>query len=493
MTRSAFTWFFTLPILLLFTAFVPYANAETDWPQWRGPLGNGVAAGEVDLIERLPEEGLKPEWIVSDLPNLKGGGWSSPVVADGRVYLFTHKRFGRQGAGRLGRAKYPYLPPEKRTGMSDEEYAEYEQKRRDEQEARAKAYRFDESLYCLDAATGETLWVNTRNSVYTRFSQSGTPTVREDGVYILGAGRVARKIDLKGKDVWTTELEGEFRDEFLQSSFAVANGVAVVKCGALFALDAQSGKVLWQAGENRNGAPHSSPIIHQQGDQALAIANLDGKDTVAFRLRSGEEVWRVRSEAGNSTPLVVEDKLLTYGSSRKRGLRCFDLTENPPQLLWTFQGAADPGSSPVVVDEVVYVQGDRRLAAVELDSGDAKWQAQLDLNRPRYTSLIAADGKVFYGFDGLLCFEAGTRRFRPLMQGVVNREGLLADEEAFRKMLKIDELERTAEGQREAEVLWRKEIGRNGPLPCSTPAIANGRLFVRLQGALACYDLRAKP
>ena len=78
------------------------------------------------------------------------------------------------------------------------------------------------------------------------------------------------------------------------------------------------------------------------------------------------------------------------------------------------------------------------------------------------------------------------------MQAVVNRDGLLAEQDWFRRTLKIDEFERTAEGQKEAEVIWRKEISRSGPLPCSTPAIAGGRMYIRLQTGIACYDLRAK-
>ncbi len=469
-----------------------HLEAADDWPQWRGPQRNGLVPSGPALIDALPDGGLKPAWMVRDLPNLKSGGWSSPSVFEGRVYVFTHKRFSRTDAKKPGRTQFPYLPPEKRTGMTDEEYAEYEKNRRDEQEARAKAFRFDESLYCLDSETGERIWTNQRTSAYTRFPQSGSPTIAGGRIYVLGAGRIARCIGLDGKDIWSSQLEGEFRDEHLQSSFAVIGQVAVVKCGQLFALDVDSGKVLWSAGDAKSGAVHSSPTVWRSGDEAVVIANLDGKNTVGLRAKDGEELWRVRSDAGHSSPLISGEKLITYGSSRKRGLKCFDLSSTPPKMEWVFQGAADPGSSPVVLGDSVFVQGDRRLASVDLKTGKAKWSANLDLNRPRYTSLIAADDKVFYAFDGLLCFDATSRRFKPLMQAVVNRDGLLAEQDWFRRTLKIDEFERTAEGQKEAEVIWRKEISRSGPLPCSTPAIAGGRMYIRLQTGIACYDLRAK-
>ncbi len=468
------------------------SGAADDWPQWRGPQRNGLAASGPALLGALPENGLKPTWLIRELPNLKSGGWSSPAVFDGRVYLFTHKRFARKDAKRPGRTKFPYLPPEKRTGMTDEEYAEYEKNRRDEQEVRAQAFRFNEALYCLDCETGETIWTNQRDSTYTRFSQSGSPTIAGGRIYVLGAGRVARCIGLDGKDLWSTELEGEFRDQHLQSSFAVAGNVAVVKCGRLFALDAQTGKVLWSAGDPLGGATHSSPNVWSGGDGDVVIANLEGKNTVGLNAQDGRELWRVQSDAGHSSPLVFGTKLFTYSSNRKKGLKCYDLATTPPKMDWVFQGASDPGSSPVASGDSVFVQGDRRLACVSIRTGKAKWSTNLDLNRPRYTSLIAADDKVFYAFDGLLCFDAKSRRFEPLMQAVVNREGLLAEQDWFRQTLNIDQLETTAEGQKEAEILWQKEIGRSGPLPCTTPAIAGGRMYIRLQSGIACYDLRAK-
>lgn len=158
--------------------------------------------------------------------------------------------------------------------------------------------------------------------------------------------------------------------------------------------------------------------------------------------------------------------------------------------LWTCTTAADSGSSPVIVGDHVYVQGDRRLACVSLEDGKSAWMTTLDMNRPRYTSLVAADGKVIYGFEGLLCFAASSDEYKQLMNGKIDKEGLLAEESAFRKMLNMDELEKTAEGQKEAERVWRNRIGSGGSLPCATPAIADGHVYVRLKNGIACYDLR---
>ena len=163
----------------------------------------------------------------------------------------------------------------------------------------------------------------------------------------------------------------------------------------------------------------------------------------------------INTQRGSSRTRALSNVPAVAGDHLDRAFTCVILLVRTTRA----RPVPDPGSSPVVVGDAVFVQGDRRLASVDLKTGKATWTARLDLNRPRYTSLIAADGKAFYAFDGLLCFAASADAFQPLMQAVIDRNGLLAEEEAFRRKLGIDELERTAEGQKEAEQLWKKEIG----------------------------------
>ena len=65
----------TLPLLL------SAALRAEDWPQWRGPERDGVCH-ETGLLESFPARGLQVRWRVP-----VGWGFSSPVVAQGRVYL----------------------------------------------------------------------------------------------------------------------------------------------------------------------------------------------------------------------------------------------------------------------------------------------------------------------------------------------------------------------------------------------------------------------
>lgn len=462
-----------------------------DWNQWRGPNRDGSLPQSPPLLSALPEAGLKPQWKSEEIPSARQGGWSSPVVSGGKVYVFAHTKALKPGAEPF-KKKYPWLAPDKRTGMSAEEYAEYERKRRDEDERLGNLYQYVEIIYCIDADSGKTVWKNEEVSLYTRFLHSGSPAVIDGRIYILGAGLRPRCVSAEtGKTLWKTQLPGEFRDEFMMSSFAVADGVASVLAGQLFGLDAETGKILWEGDPKTTRGTHSSPVVWQHDGQEYFIANVGGSDTICVEPKTGKELWRVHSQARLSTPIVRGDLLLTYGDSRKKGLRCYRLTPASAEEMWVYQGAADKGSSPVVVGDYVYVQGERRLACVSLKDGKQQWSTLLDLSRPQYTSLIAADNKVFYGHGGVLMFEATPERFRPLAVGKIDGDGLLATEESFRKKLGLDELEKTPAGQRKALQLYEKTVGNNAPLRCATPAIAGGKIFVRLKDSVACWDLSA--
>lgn len=461
-----------------------------DWPQWRGPARDGAAPTSPSLIGSLPSDGVSPAWLSEQLPGGFAGGWGSPIVADGKVFLFVHHK-AQKTPGALPKRKYPYLADDKRGGMSPAEYEEYEKNRRAEDLEFGKLYEFKETLVALHAADGKTVWRTDTPSVYSRFVQSGTLTHHDGKLYFLGAARTVRCVDAAtGKELWQTTLPGEFLDEFYMSSFLIADGAAVAFAGKLFGLDAASGKLLWEGSDKMKGQ-HSSAVAWTHAGRTLAIANVGGGETIGFEPRTGKELWRVKSEANNSTPVVVGDYVITYGSSRRSGLRCFKVAADKAEEVWNYQRAGDKGSSPVVVRDTVYVQGEKRLAAVDIATGDELWSANLDLASPQYTSLVAADDKVFYAYDGLLCFAADRAEFRPLIDVKFNKAGLMATEDAQRKLLKLDEVEKKPNGLEESTKIYKREIGDQGPLPCASPAIVDGRLILRLRDRVACYDLRA--
>ena len=485
-SASAITVTFTLAVVV---------NAA-DWTQWRGNERNGVASESPALLNSLPKNGLQAAWISEPIGSGKNeGGWGSPVVAsfpgnetaEQRVYLFTHKRVKISD---IPKKKFPWLAPQKRVGMTDAEYAEYEVKRRDEDEAIAKAYVFRETIYCLNAADGKEIWKNETDSVYTRFPQSGSPTVADGRLYILGAGGHVRSVDaLTGKSIWKVRLPVSFRDEFWQSSFLITDDLAIFLAGHLYAVSLENGSITWEGDPKKTSGTHTSPVLWQHDGTNFVVLNAGGGTSICVEANTGKEVWSVKSEAGLSTPVVSGDRLITYSNSRKKGMRCFKMSTAGAEEQWVFNGCQDKGSSPVVVGDYVYVQGEKRLACVNLESGDSEWMTTMDVGQPQYTSLVAADSKVYYALEGILCVEATPEEFTPLFNAKVDNSGLLNTEDALRELHGVNALAKESQGK--SEKLYQSKIGKQGPLTCATPAIADGKMYVRLKNALACYDLRS--
>lgn len=422
--------------------------ALADWPQWRGINRDGGSEDSPPLRESLPDDGLEPLWLNKEvISGGRGEGWSSPVVARGKVYLAT-----------IGPAK-------------------------DKPEFR------NEHLVCLNAETGKELWRHIRESKKTKFPQSCTPTVVDNHVYHLGAGLTALCVDAAtGDEVWQTQLSEEVNEECWMSSPVVVDGVLIVFAQRLAGLDAQSGEVRWTGKDSVKEGVYGSPTVFESAEGNLVIAHVGQGDTVAVQPRSGAEQWREKTEAINSSPVIHKDLLITLGNSRKGGLRCYRLSNDGPELQWKYQKIADPGSSPVVVDEHVFVQGERQLACLRLEDGKQMWTESLDFKDPRYTSLVAADGKVFYALESLFTFAADPTEFRLLYRGLFNRQGLLAEEKVHRERLGLNQVNVSLEGETEADKKWRQAM-EVGPVACTSPAISDGRLFVRLRSGLACYQL----
>ena len=67
--------------------------SSASWPQWRGPQRTGVSPDTTPLASEWPKDGPPVVWEIEGIPAGGAGGYGSPVVADGRVYLFVNHRY----------------------------------------------------------------------------------------------------------------------------------------------------------------------------------------------------------------------------------------------------------------------------------------------------------------------------------------------------------------------------------------------------------------
>jgi hypothetical protein len=162
---------------------LPLEVPAEDWPQFRGPNRDGVW-NETGIIESFPPGGLKISWRAP-----VGPGFSSPVVAEGRVFVT------------------------------------------DSQVSRPKAR---ERVLCFDAKTGKNLWIHSYEADYADwafdpknpFGPRPTPIVSGSRVFTLGArGRLCCISARNGKVIWKKDFENKSKDSaFTPSPLIEAGG-----------------------------------------------------------------------------------------------------------------------------------------------------------------------------------------------------------------------------------------------------------------------------
>jgi outer membrane protein assembly factor BamB len=273
------------------TLALPFLSAlavrADDWPQWRGPHRDGVWR-ETGILASFPPGGLKVHWRAP-----VGWGWSSPVVAQGRVYLTDC---------------VPMLP------------------------------KAQERLLCFDAATGQPLWSYSSDVTYApntfyvdkagRPTTPGqtpapTPVVHAGKVYAVGMlGQVLCFDALKGDVLWKKDLGKDYQlGEFPcpKTSPLIEGGLLILLLGGkpaacVVALDKDSGREVWTA--LAESVTNSSPLALTAGGKRQLIVWTQ-ESVTSLDPATGKPHWRQRlvstTEAAVSSPVAHDDLLLVGG------------------------------------------------------------------------------------------------------------------------------------------------------------------------------------
>lgn len=287
----------------------------------------------------------------------------------------------------------------------------------------------------LSLETGETLWKFEVAGHPTGRSSSSTPAVAGGTVFAMLSTHLYA-IDAKtGEEKWKHPLPTA---RAVASSPMVAEGKVFVQAGSLWALDGETGEVVWESDTVRNNT--SSPAIWKN----FIICN-DNQDLIGLDIESGEEKWR-QPAGGQGSPAISGDHLAVIGNNF--GLRTFRLSIEGAQEVWAKEFSTRRyNETPIVHDGHVYHLGGARHMCVDIETGEIKWEIerQSDISSP-----VFADGK-------LLVLE--------------NNGGFLA-------MIGADPAE-------------YRSLGRTkvGSLKCPTPAISGSLVVVRSADRIVCYDL----
>ncbi len=481
-------------------------SPEASWPSPLGPNNTRAASpGEFDLVTSF--RSARPVWKSETIPDARAasvtgnadtnawsGAFSSPVLANGKVYL------------------YYFVPSGTVKDKDLYEQTGYEQK---------WLINADDIVICIEAQTGKTLWKKVYEEAginWNGFTKSGpgqSPVVKNGNVYAVGsAGKVYCLNAEDGEEVWVSDMgiraremeevraksiEAEklpsFNRDFC-SQPVVAGGAMVMTdhvyhkfrsagwptsptsgwtyhyevTNGLHALDALTGDSIWAVPECVQGSDNGPAVFEHEGEEYIVAA--DKEKVMCIGPAEGNILWREDVTHGHSylAPTVGEGVLVTIGPDDGPGLVGYSVTPDTLIKLWESSSAyGRVVSRPSIAGGLVYAisSSSKKLIAVDLQTGEVKATADYTqgTNREHDNGYICATWGVLIG------------------NGDVNARGILMHDATpvngkLNRFLSYD-------------FIWNFDVPpAYGYITRIIPAFADGRAFVRLRDGIMCFDLR---
>jgi outer membrane protein assembly factor BamB len=325
--------------------FATPALAQDSWPEFRGPGGQGHAAGSSAPIEW--SEGKNIAWKAA----VPGLGWSSPVVAGGRVWLTT--AIEQRGISLRAIA----FDVETGREVVNVEVFKIPTDRRD---------------------------INPKNSW-----ASPTPIVEDGRVYVHFGADGTAALNASGEILWKNRFDYQSQHG-AGGSPIVYGDLLIVNCDGsdaafVIALDKRTGKVKWR---RDRGYPHdqayTTPIVIRVGDRDQLIS-VGAYRARAYDPLTGKEIWRVRYDGGFSNvprPVYGHGLVFIATGFQEPSLLAVrpdgtgDVTKT--HVAWTLKRGAPLTPSPLLVGDDLYIVNDGGIATcVDARTGNVLWQARL--------------------------------------------------------------------------------------------------------------------
>lgn len=321
-----------------------------------------------------------------------------------------------------------------------------------------------EAVFALDFNTGKQLWVkNSSERVFTERRGNGprcTPTT--DGKYLYTEDTFGMVICWEaedGKQVWrislTRDLGGGVPNwGYTESPLIVGRAVIVTPGGgrgAIAALEKKTGKVIWQSRDVRTPASYASPILVTVGESRQIINSLTRR-MVGVDAETGRLLWDFTEPIARITCATpVEHEGVVFATSGYRqGSGAVRVSGQGAEQLWYDKSFGNHHGGVIRLGDHVYGFFND-LRCVEMKTGRIVWR-----NRSvGKGSLVYADGHFY-------CLSEGNT---------------------------VALVEATLEGYKEK---GRFRIPRSGRPSWVHPVVVGGRLFIRDQDTLTCWDVKAK-
>lgn len=362
-----------------------------DWPQFRGPGGQGHSA----------ERGLPSDWsesrnVVWKTP-IPGLGWSSPVVAGGRVWLTA--AIGQRDISLRA------LAFDVETGR---------------EVVNVEVFRIKSPRV-----------INPKNSW-----ASPTPIVEGDRVYVHFGGDGTAALTTSGEVVWRERFPYESQHG-AGGSPVVYGDLLIFSCDGsdeafVVALDKRTGKVRWKTPRHQPAAQaYTTPLVIRVGERDQVVS-VGAFRAAAYDPQSGKEIWRVGYADGfSNVPRPVYGQGLVFIATgfqeptmiAVRPDGAGDVTRT--HVAWTLRRGAPLTPSPLLVGEELYLVSDVGIAScLDAKTGAVRWQQRLGGNYS--ASPVFADGRIYFlAEEGVATVIAPGKEFRKLASSTLDG-GMLA-------------------------------------------------------------------
>ncbi len=369
------------------------AEALPSWNQWRGPAGQGHAPA----AKGLPLAWSESENIAWKTP-VEGKGWSSPVLADGRLWLTTA-------------VETPLSESEKAERLANVENSSSLQ----------VSGPVSLRAVCLDADTGKVL----HNIELFRQSQpdpihslnsyaSPSPILDGGRLYChFGTNGTACVDAASGEVLWSHTLQKIKHENGAGGTPVLFENRLIFDCDGsdqqyIVALDTATGAMAWKterSGE-RNPEPqlkkaYGTPIVTEIGGHPVLLST--GADWLyAYDPTDGRELWKqaygVLGFSIVPRPIVGHGMAYISTSFMQPELLAVKLPSGDalPEITWRVKKSVPNIPSPILVgDEIVMVSDKGVATCLDADSGKVRFSERLGGNF--CSSPLYADGRIWVG------------------------------------------------------------------------------------------------
>ncbi|WP_437191641.1 PQQ-binding-like beta-propeller repeat protein [Planctomicrobium sp. SH527] len=407
--------------MILFSAQVEAG----DWPEFRGPNGQGHAVNAA--IPLNWDDSTNITWKQP----IPGVAWSSPVLANGRIYLTIAETRDIPESDKK--------PADAETNKASEKEANKEASE-GEGKAAAPEKEIRLGICCVEMSTGKLLWkrdfaTHTTNvEMHKKNSHaSPTPILEGDALYVHFGPHGTARLTLDGDIVWSTKLD--YAPQHGNGGSPALAGDNLIYCcdgtdlQYCIALSKKTGEVIWKHARDvdvKRGFSFCTPLVITVNGQEQAICPGSGA-VIAYSPSTGEEIWRLRYGEGYSViPRPVYGNGLVYictGYGKPKLLAIDptgtgDVTET--HLKWTTEKQVPHSPSLLLVDNLLFFVSDKGIArCVDATTGDQHWEERLGGNYS--ASPLYAAGRVYFQDEtGTATVIAASDKFEVLSKNILN-------------------------------------------------------------------------